>query len=226
MQTKNHVSPRQTVDSWNFDCVQTCAPYYTKEQYKMRHPHTQGIFFSHLPMDDLQLCHIEKKENSLRKGWCKPRIMFHHCVNRLMVTNLTKCKPVHHITPREHTKCAILMHTNEDSSMKYGIIILSWFTNSRVNPKPNANQHLHGPSNIISFYPCVHSSFTRVVTIDNCKGIVTYMNHLGCLRWSMTKLCLLAHPSQGIHIFIMKNNVNLINCIDKIVRFDLVLHLK
>jgi hypothetical protein len=70
---------------------------------------------------------------------------------------------------------------------------------------------------LISFYPCVHSSFSRVVTIDNCKGIVTYMNHLGVLRWSMTKLYLLAHPSQGFHIFIMKKNVNLMNCIDKIV---------
>lgn len=43
---------------------------------------------------------IKRNKISLRKGWCKPIIMFHHRVNTLMVANLTKRKPVHHITPR------------------------------------------------------------------------------------------------------------------------------
>jgi len=129
--------------------MQTCASCYTKEQYKICHPYTQGMFFSHLPIDDRQLCHIKKNKNSLRKGWCKARIMFHHSVNRLMVANLTKCKPVHHITPREHTKCVILIHTRKIRPWNRG---LSYYHDSPT-PKWIQNQMptngLHGPSNII-----------------------------------------------------------------------------
>ncbi len=58
---------------------------------------------------------------------------------------------------------------------------------------------------------CVHSSFTRVVTIHNCKGIVTYMNHLRCSQVVNDQV---VFASQGIHIFIMQKYVNLMNCID------------
>jgi hypothetical protein len=47
--------------------------------------------------------------NSLIKGQCKPRIMFQR-IKGLIVENLTKCKLVHHITPRNNTKFAILIH--------------------------------------------------------------------------------------------------------------------
>ncbi len=99
------------------------------------------IFFSHLPMDDLQLRHIKKNKNSLRKGWCKPRKMFHHIVNGLMVTNLTKCKPC----ASYYTKGAYKMcHPYTQTKILPWNRGLSYYHDSPTpewNPKPNANQH-------------------------------------------------------------------------------------
>jgi hypothetical protein len=137
-------------------------------------------------MDDCQLCHIKRNQIFIKKRLMQTQN--HVSPSCQQVDGLQiwlSANPCIILHQGEHTKCAILIHTNEDSSMKYGIIILSWFTNSQVNPKPNANQRftwtiqynanlwgilrkwrmgealLHIKLN--SFYPCVHSSFTRVV---------------------------------------------------------------